>query len=143
MYEHSVAFRSHNTRTTYQKIRTYVNWGSVNQKYLIWICQTGKKEWCNWIVLFRKNIWLCITQLCLTHWSGFWYSIARNNLIFEINTINEIIFKNDCWVFQSIILRENFTTISMTVSGKQRSTSRVVSDKLYYYYICKREDTWC
>ena len=93
-------------------------------------------------MLCRKNIWLCNTQLCLTHWSGFLYSIAINNLLFEINTRNEIIFKNNCWGFQRIILQDNFTTISSTCSGKWRSTSRVVSDKLYYYYICKIEDMW-
>ena len=124
---------------TWRQMKTYVNWGSSNQKSLLWICHTYKKEFYDCIVWYRKNLWMCSTQLSVTHWSGFWCAVVRNSLLFEINTRNVIIFKNYLWGFQVIILWENFTTISTTVSGKWRSTSRVVSDEVLSDSIFKRE----
>ena len=121
----------------------YVNWGSVTQKPVIWICKTDKKKWFAWIVWCRNFIWFFSTQLCFTQWSGFWCTTSVVHFLSERNTRNEILFKNSLWVIQRIILWYNGTTLSRTMPGYWGIAIILVYYKLHTDYLLKREFTWC
>ena len=68
--------------------------------------------------------------------------IFRNYFLFEINTRNEILSKNGCGVLQSILLQDNYLSLSRPTPGKGRSNRMVVYKNMYYNSLLKRESTW-